>query len=55
MPTLYLYFVFIGEETAISSPIQHKLIGVYNRDEKCLQRGTDWALKYSSLRFVYKG
>jgi hypothetical protein len=24
---------------------QHKLIGIYNRDEKCLQRGTDWCLK----------
>ena len=22
--------------------LQHKLIGFYNRDEKCLQRGTDW-------------
>jgi hypothetical protein len=25
--------------------LQHKLIGFYNRDEKCLQRGTDWAFK----------
>jgi len=24
--------------------LQHKLIGFYNRDEKCLQRGTDWFL-----------
>jgi hypothetical protein len=23
-------------------PIQHKLIGFYNRDETCLLRGTDW-------------
>ena len=22
--------------------LQHKLIGFYNRYEKCLQRGTDW-------------
>ena len=22
--------------------LQHKLIGFYNRDENCLQRGTDW-------------
>jgi len=22
--------------------LQHKPIGFYNRDEKCLQRGTDW-------------
>jgi len=25
--------------------LQHKLIGLYNRDEKCLQRGTDWVFK----------
>jgi len=24
--------------------LQHKLIGFYNRDEKFLQRGTDWVL-----------
>ena len=34
---------------------QHKLAGFYNRDEKCLQRGTDWVFKYSGLRFVCKG
>jgi len=22
------------------------MIGFYNRDEKCLQRGTDWVFKY---------
>ena len=35
--------------------LQHKLIGFYNRDEKCLQRGTDWVFKWSGLRFVCKG
>ena len=35
--------------------LQHKLIGFYNRDEKCLQHGTDWVFKYSRLRFVCKG
>jgi len=25
--------------------LQHKLIGIYNRDEKCLQRGTEWVFK----------
>jgi len=35
--------------------LQHKLIGFYNRDEKFLQRGTDWVFKQSSLRFVCKG
>ena len=35
--------------------LQHKLIGFYNRDEKCLQRGTDWVFKQSGLRFFLKG
>ena len=34
--------------------LQHKLIGFYNRDEKCLQRGTGWVFKSSGLRFVFK-
>ena len=25
--------------------LQYKQIGFYNRDEKCLQRGTDWVFK----------
>ena len=25
--------------------LQHKLIGFYNRDEKCLLRGTYWVFK----------
>jgi len=25
--------------------LQHKLVGFYNRDEECLQRGTDWVFK----------
>jgi hypothetical protein len=33
--------------------LQHKLIGFYNRDEKCLQRGKDWVFKYSSLHGFY--
>jgi len=35
--------------------LQYKLIDFYNIDEKCLQRGTDWVFKLSSLRFVFKG
>jgi len=31
--------------------IQHKLIGFYNRDEKCLQRGTDWIIKCKITHF----
>jgi len=25
--------------------LQHKLIGFYNRGERCLQRGMDWVFK----------
>jgi len=32
--------------------LHHKLIGVYNRYEKCLLRGTNWAFKYSSIQRV---
>jgi hypothetical protein len=35
-------------------PIHHKEIGIYNREEKCLQRGTNWVFKCNSLRFVFK-
>ena len=35
--------------------LQHKLIGFYNRDEKCLQRCTAWVFKESGLRFNFKG
>jgi hypothetical protein len=34
--------------------LQLKLIGFYNGDEKCLQRGTDLVFKYSCRRFVFK-
>jgi hypothetical protein len=27
--------------------LQHKLISFYNRDGKCLQRGTDWGFRTS--------
>jgi len=35
--------------------LQHKLIGFYNPDEKCLQRGMLSGFKYSSLRFIFNG
>jgi hypothetical protein len=34
--------------------IHHKLIGFYNREGKCLQRGTNFFSELSSLRFVFK-
>ena len=35
--------------------LHHKLIGFYNRDEKCLLRGTNWVFKWRCLCFVFKG
>jgi len=50
-----LYVSTINSSLHEYFPIQYKLIGFYDRDEKCLQRGTDWFSKYSSLRFVFEG
>jgi hypothetical protein len=38
-------FVFVLEQIATSVTYNIKLIGFYNRDEKCLLRGTDWVFK----------
>ena len=53
--TLNLYVLYLSENKQRLVPLLHKLIGFYNRDEKCLQRGTDWRYKYSGLRLVCKG
>jgi len=37
-------FVFISEQT-VTCHLQHKLIGFYNLDEKCLLRGKNWVFK----------
>jgi hypothetical protein len=50
----YIYvFVFVWEQTATCAIYIKQLIGFYNRDEKCLQRGTNWAFKWSGLRPVF--
>jgi hypothetical protein len=47
--TLYphcIYVFFICLKTNSDLCLLHKkLIGFYNRNEKCLQRGTDWVFK----------
>jgi hypothetical protein len=46
LPTLYLCVLYLYEnKQRLVRHLQHKLIGFYNRDEKCLQRGTDWVFK----------
>ena len=47
-------FVFYLRTNSDFLQIWHKLIGFYKADEKCLQRGTNWVFKCSSLRFVLK-
>ena len=51
---IYVFCIYLRTNSDLCH-LQHKLIGIYNRDEKCLQRGTDWVFKYSGLRFVFKG
>jgi hypothetical protein len=53
LPTLYLY-VYLRTNSDLCH-LQHKLIGFYNRDEKCLQRGTDWVFKKAVCASYLKG
>ena len=45
LPTLYLNVCIYLRTNSDLCHLQHKLIGFYNPDEKCLQRGTDWGFK----------
>ena len=51
---IYVFCIYLRINSDLCH-LQHKLIGFYNRDEKCLLCGTDWVFKYSGLRFVFKG
>ena len=43
LPTHCIYVFCINLRTKSDlCDLQHKLIGFYNRDEKCLLRGTNW-------------
>ena len=44
LPTLYAFCIYLRTNSDLCH-LHHKLIGFYNRDEKCLQRGTDWVFK----------
>ena len=39
------YIVVVFSNVLVPLHLQHKLIGFYNRDEKCLLRGTNWVFK----------
>ena len=45
LPTLYLCVCIYLRTNSDLTHLQHKLIGFYNRDEKCLLRGTNWVFK----------
>jgi hypothetical protein len=46
LSTLCLRVLYLSENKQRDlCHLQHKLIGFYNRDEKCLQRGTVWVFK----------
>jgi hypothetical protein len=51
---IYVFCIYLRINSNLCH-LYHKLIGVYNRDEKCLLRGMDWVFKLSSLHFVIKG
>ena len=42
LPTLYLCVLYLSENKQRLCHLQHKLIGFYNQDEKCLLRGMNW-------------
>ena len=41
---IYVFCIYLRTNSDLCH-LQHKLTGFYNRDEKCLQRGTDWGFK----------
>jgi hypothetical protein len=45
LPILYVLYSYLSENEQQLVPFTSKRIGFYNRDKKCLQRGTDWAFK----------
>jgi len=45
LPTLYLCVLYLSENDSDLCHLQHKLVGFYNRDEKCLLCGRDWVFK----------
>ena len=40
LPTLYVFCIYLRTNSDLCH-LQHKVIGFYNRDEKCLLRGTN--------------
>jgi hypothetical protein len=51
---IYVFCIYLRTNSDLCH-LQHKLIGFYNQDEKCLLRSTNSVFKHSSLRFISKG
>jgi hypothetical protein len=51
---IYAFCIYLRTNSDLCH-LHHKLIGFYNRVEKCLLHDTYWVFKLSSLRFVCKG
>ena len=50
--SVFIFFVWIsGREFW---PMQHSVIGFYNRVGRCLLRGTNWVFKQNGLHFALK-
>jgi hypothetical protein len=49
LTTLYLCVMTYLRRNSELWHLLHKLIGFYNRNEKCLQRGTAWVFKWGGL------
>ena len=41
---IYVFCIYLRINSDLCH-LHHKMIGFYNRDKKCLQRGTDWVFK----------
>ena len=50
LSTIYMICIYLTTNSDLC-PLQHKLVGFYSRDEKCLQRGTDWVFKIKQSAF----
>jgi hypothetical protein len=42
--TVFMFFICLRTNSGLCH-LHKKFIGFYNREEKCLQRGTDWDYK----------
>ena len=51
---IYVFCIYLRTNSNLGH-LRNKLIGFYNRDEKCLLRGMNWVFKWSGLSFIFKG